>query len=325
VSLTDIVLKKDYPCLNLVKGQTFENLLDKLESIACLSNTSNCDCPNVINLAVEYDQRGLNDITKYRVRLFWQPVATATSYIIQYKPSNSTIWQSAITTNITSYNGLILSNISLINDFRIKAVCNNCESGWTDSLNKIITTCDKPTNAYYDPVLNNLYWTSAPNQPSDTFTVEMRRDDQTTFTTINVNAVETPVGSGTYIASLNAINFSANYVYHFCIVNECGTTTTTYSDHGTGCAYDCAVPNQFNPTVGTITPTSAVISWVPIIGATDYLVSYTNGAIVNSITASVSPYTITGINTTIPTTVTVKVICSKVDNVSPCGGKSVTF
>lgn len=325
VDPTCIILKKDYPCLNLVKGQNFDLLLDKLETLACLSNISNCNCSVVTGFAVQYDQRGLNDVTKYRVKLLWQPVLTATSYIVQYKQSNSTIWQSLTTTTITSYSSLIVDSTFLSYDFRIKAVCGNCESVWLEKLDNVITPCAAPTNAYYNPIDNTLVWTSTPNQDPGTFVVEMRRDDQVSFTTINVVAVETPAASGIYIASLNSINFSLNYVYHFCISNLCGSTTNTYSDHGSGCAFDCAIPNQSNPTVGVITLTTAVINWTLVTTVFGYRITYTNNAITNTITVTnATTVTLTGLNTALPTTVTVKPICNIIDG-SSCGGKSVTF
>jgi hypothetical protein len=316
------------PCNPLIYGSdgglmfSIPILLQCMEDQGCVpcGGASTCSCSSPTGFSVVFDGRGLLNPNTYRVKASWlDAICTPTvTYDYEYKLSSNSVWIPY------AINQIGLTNTSLIvvggqtYDFRLRAKGNDgqCASNYIYLNNYVVTQCNPVTNAVFNPVNSNLSWSSTPGKVTNDFLIETRKDDDVNWSLITAPVVESP--SGTYTIDLSGYTFVANFIYHFRISNIC---SGVISSSGSGCAFDCVIPNQTAPAVSNITATSAQISWAFATGASGYTLTVNGGIPFN--VGNVTTYVLSGL--LVNTLVTVRVSPQCVGVSGACSGKTVTF
>lgn len=272
-----ILLKKDYPCLNLRKGQSLENLLDSLEISKCLQG---CDCNIPANLVVTFEAQGVSSTDMYTANVSWSAATGATGYTLQYKACSSSEW----TTISVNQSGTTSSSLTIdptcfpekCFDFRVKAVCASCQSDYNVLSNQILVECTPPFNLCWDYEDQILSWESSPNLLPAAFTIGFKKYSELSYTFIVLSPSETVVGSGLYSVDLSSISFVSDYRYDFYVGNSCGSTSTVSGNLDTCTSTNCVVPVQSDPVISGITDTTAIVTFAPILGVTGYNIKVHN-------------------------------------------------
>lgn len=324
-------------CISIVKTivngiATYQPVLDMqcIANIVCGLCNAPCNCAEPTGFAVTFDGRGTGNADLYRVRAIWQPVVGATGYTLEYKLCSSGTWTTISVNQPTTSNSSLVVNLPGAQecyDFRVKAICGSCESPYVLLNNQLLVECTAPFGAVFDPVALTITWFAAPNQPTSSFELLIRRDDQGAFSLVSVPVAEIPVGSGTYVADFSGYPFTPDYVYHFCISNICGATQNVLSDHGSGCAFDCVVPAQSVPIATNITTTDADINWTNIVGVNAHTIKVVDNTTATTVIPTtnigfVNTYHLSGLVAGHQYTVTIGYICGSLGG---CVGRDVVF
>jgi len=317
-------------CNPLVYGEDGGITLSIPKLIQCMQDygcnpcgaDSTCACSAPEDFAIVFDGRGLVNPNTFRVKATWQEaVCTPTvTYDFQYKLSSSSNWITQATSQLGTSNSALVIVGGETYDFRLRAKGNDnqCQSNYVYLNNVFVTACYAPTNAMFNPTTPTLTWNSGVGLTTNDFLIEVRKDNESSWAQIATAVVESP--SGSYTVDLSAYSFTPNYIYHFRISNICGGGNVI-SASGTGCAYDCVIANQTEPTVTNITTTSAQINWTFAVGATGYSLTV-NGGVPFSV-GNINHYVVNGLTPNTSTTVKVSPQCPGVSGT--CSGKSVTF
>jgi hypothetical protein len=151
----------------------------------------------------------------------WDGVANAKSYILDYKPSNSSVWSSTIVNNTTIYT---LTNLaaSTSYDYRVKTNCGSALSTFADT--KVFSTISS-TAVCVTPIAvtsSNVSSTSATVTWSDmsnvlNYTLQYKTANATTWNVV----------SNIRTMGLNIVNLQANTQYYYQLKSNCSATSSS--------------------------------------------------------------------------------------------------
>lgn len=206
---------------------------------------------------------GLNtsNITGVSATLSWGAVAGATTYTVQYKTAASSTWITAGNTTSTTYNLSGLAASTAYN-WKVKTDCSN----YSGPANFSTTTggsgsgCNPPGSLTTTNITTSsakLNWGTVSG--ASNYTVQYKRSNVSTWTT-----------AGTTSAISYTINsLISGTTYNWRVKANCssysGTKTfTTLTGGGGGCTPPTTLTNN------SVGPTTAVISWSAVSGASSY-------------------------------------------------------
>jgi hypothetical protein len=234
---------------------------------------------------------GLNttNITNSSATLTWGAVPGATTYTVQYKLSSSSTWITAGNTTSTSYNLSGLSANTTYN-WQVKTDCSN----YSATANFTTTSgggssCSAPTNLTTTNVTTSsakFNWGAVSG--ASNYTVQYKMNSSSTWLT-----------AGTTSANTYTINsLSAGTTYNWRVKANCSnysataTFTTLTGGGGGSCTPPATLTNNY------VAPTSAIISWSPVSGASSYTlqIKYASSSYWYTLgTVAVTQVTITGL------------------------------
>ena len=206
---------------------------------------------------------GLNtsNITNSSATLSWGSVSGATTYTIQYKTNTSSTWITAGNTSSATYNLTGLTANTAYN-WQVKTDCSNYSTiaNFTTT-NGGGTTCNAPTSLTTTNITSSsatLNWGTVSG--ASNYTVQYKTNSSSTWLTAGTTASNTYTLSSLSPATAYNWRVKAN-----CSANYSTTATfTTLNGGGSGCAPPTTLTNV------SIAPTSAVISWSAVGGASSY-------------------------------------------------------
>jgi hypothetical protein len=229
------------------------------------------------------------NITANSALLQWNAVPGASSYLIQYKLSSATSWNS-VTSNTNSFTLTGLAAQATY-QWRVSTTCSGGNSPLTATQSFTTTSlpCVTPTN----PTVNNVTVNSATLgwgavSGATSYTLEYKLASSSTWTPI----------TGITTNSYTLTGLSGASQYHWRVSAVCGGNTTAFT---TPLAFNtltpCPVPST-GLTTTAIAVTSATANWAPVAGAISYDIRYkpslstTWSAPINTTATS---YTLTGL------------------------------
>ncbi|MBA2423563.1 MAG: fibronectin type III domain-containing protein [Chitinophagales bacterium] len=177
--------------------------------------------PSTKNLKINPKPTGLNlvGVTACSATLTWNSVPTATSYIVQFKPSGSSSWSPSINVGLaTSYtfNGLMPSSSY---DFRVRTECGSgAKSDW--ALKSASTTvCPVPTGVIITDITSStttLNWADAPCTSG--YLIQYRPTSSTNWVTVTSNP-----------SMVTLTGLFAGTFYEAQVSNDCGANNSAWS------------------------------------------------------------------------------------------------
>ncbi len=222
-------------------------------------NTLAPPCGTPTNVAI-------SNIGNNSAQVAWAPVVGATNYEIQYKLQSALIWQTISTTNTT----LSLSGLSQWSTYNIK-VRANCSLGigvFSNTINfTTIGVCAAPTNLNATMITNSSAILSWQGNPGSTrYRIQYKPTSSTTWLLVTTTST-----------SITINNLTAGTNYQYQAMSECTNNSTT-SGYSPASAFTttnittCQTP--INLAATAITPSSAILNWSAVIGASGYTVQY---------------------------------------------------
>lgn len=257
---------------------------DRVLAASCLPSSGNV--PTGLNTS---------NITGSSATLSWGAVAGATTYTVQYKTAISSNWITAGNTSSTSYNLTGLAANTAYN-WQVKTDCSNFSS----TANFTTTSggsggggnCVAPTGLTTTNITSSsakFNWNASAGATS--YTVQYKRSNLSTWLTAGTTS------STSY--TINGLNAATSYNWR--VKANCSTsystiaTFTTLSSGGGG-GGACNPPATLNNV--SVAPTSAIISWSVVSGASSYTlqIKYANSNTWYTLgTIGVTQVTITGL------------------------------
>lgn len=311
----------------VTKIATYQHIIDWECAAEYICNVCNnpCNCTAPSSLTVVFDGTGFSDPSLFRALLSWIPSSDAISYRIEYKKSTELEWSLVSPSHPSStYDSLIIDieGEELYGyDFRVRANCDGCES------NYIYTTitseeCQAPTNVTWHQDDIELTWNSQTAVPPSNFEIRYKLKSSSTWITVTVPITEE--SPGYYSANFISVDFTPNRLYDFSVVKLCGTSRSAI---GTGCAQECSVPLQSNPSVA-VEGTTAVITWpfIPdIYGFNIHIYNVTDSVdvITPTFVGTDGFYEIEDLPDGKQYTVTITALCS--EEITNCEGRTTEF
>ncbi len=239
---------------------TCNNGLSPFSSITSFA-TANPSCSVPVNL----NSSGISETV---ATVSWDAVSGASSYLVEYRVSGTSIWTSVTSTLTTeSLNGLLPSSTY---EFHVQSICSGSSTS-AFSNNTMFTTlspaCLAPSNlgsanATANSVLLN--WDAASNAAS--YNLQYRANGASTW--IPVAAVSN---------SQNLLGLSAGTIYEFQVQTNCGYGLSNFSNSGsfaTSANSGAACDSAGGLFASSIKSTSAKLNWNPVNNATSYKVQY---------------------------------------------------
>ncbi len=151
----------------------------------------------------------------------WDGVASATSYVLEYKASNSSVWASTIVNNTTIYT---LTNLaaSTSYDYRVKTNCGSASSTFADikTFSTISTTavCTTPiavSSSNVSATSASVTWADMSNVLN--YTLQYKTANATTWNVV----------SNIRTMGLNIINLQPNTQYYYQLKSNCSATNSS--------------------------------------------------------------------------------------------------
>jgi hypothetical protein len=233
----------------------------------------------------------VSSITSTTAQVCWTGPSIATSYKIEYKPTNSSTWISA-TTNLTCYN---LNGLNAATDYEVKvsSICtgfNNPSVPVTIPFTTISASpCSTPTGLM------------ATNVTSSGFTITWNKVSGACTYNVRVREVGTTQWGMTSSTSINKLDYYMTKIgasYEFQVQTQCcsGGTSAYSPVVSTLLPTNCPTPTDIICTA--VTNTSATISWTGGAGVISYNVLYkvataTSWSTVSTTTPSVNLFGLT--------------------------------
>lgn len=231
--------------------------------IGAFSNSSSfitpASCGTPINLTS-------SSITTTTATLSWAAVTSATSYTINYKPSNTTAWITTTSTTLTKAISGLISGTAY--DFKVNATCSAATGAFSSTATfTTLATCNIPTGL----TSSNVASTSATVNcmavsGAVSYSIQYRKVATTAWTQVNAN----PTTSYIITGLLAATNYEFQYK-----TNCSGSNSSDYSASATFTTTNlppCNIPSGH--TVTTLMNSQATLNWLAISGAASYQVQY---------------------------------------------------
>jgi hypothetical protein len=203
-----------------------------------------------------------SNILDNAVKLHWPAVKDATEYIVEYKTSNSTIWNDRQKTTDTSINLVGLLSQTDYN-WRIKTQCLNDSSSSILSNFTTLPSCNAPSNLYSNNISTSgatLNWSNVSGAQS--YTVEYKTSASSSWT-----GTTTLTGNSITLSGLSA---GTNYDWN--IKTNCSWGSSNIVLSGFTTLSNCNTPT--NPYSNSITTNSAIAKWTVVSGSLGYSVEY---------------------------------------------------
>lgn len=255
---------------------------DRVSAATCLSSSGSV--PTGLNTS---------NITASSATLSWGAVAGATTYTVQYKTSVSSTWITAGNTTSTSYNLTGLAASTAYN-WQVKTDCSNYSTtaSFTTSSSGGGSACPAPTGLTTTNVTaSSAQFNWGASAGATSYTVQYKRNNVSTWstagTTASTNYTLNSLLSGTTYNWRVKANCSSGY--------STAATFTTLTGGGGG-GGGCNPPATLNNV--SILPTSAIINWSAVSGASSYTlqIKYANSSTWYTLgTVAVTQVTITGL------------------------------
>jgi len=217
------------------------------------------------------DDLSANNPTVSGVTLSWGAVSGAVNYRLEYKLTTSSTWILVSgTLSSTTYN---LSNLSSSSnyDFRVRTNCASASSAYTTSSFATATpVCNPPSGLTTSSITSNsasLNWGATSGAVG--YTLEYKLNTSSTWTSVPGNLSATSY-------SLTNLNASSNYQWQVKTNCATGSSGFTAGSFTTSAPPLCNAPTGLS--VGSVTTSSANISWAAVSGAINYTVEYKHSA-----------------------------------------------
>jgi hypothetical protein len=205
-------------------------------------------------------------ITTTSATLNWGAVAGAASYNVQYKLSSATGWTTVTaSTNSKALTGLVAGRTY---NYQIQTVCSASESSSysaASTFNTASASCATPSGLTASAITTTtatLGWTAVAGAAS--YNVQYKLSSASSWTTVtastNSRALTGLVTGSTYNYQIQTVCSSSSSSSY----STAATFTTT--------AAACAVPSGL--AAGSITSSTATLSWTAVSGATSYNIQY---------------------------------------------------
>ncbi len=241
--------------------------------------------------------------------LNWAAVTGATGYNFQWKTNASTTWTTVSNLSGTTYSLSGLTAGTTYN-FQVQTICSSSSSSaYSTPLNFTTTatsTCNLPSGLAAGSVTTTsaaLSWAAVIGATG--YNLQWKTNTATTWTTVS-NLIGT-----TY----NLTGLTAGTTYNFQLQTICSSSSssayTTPVNFTTTATITCNIPSGL--AAGSVTTTSAALSWATVAGATGYNLQWkTNAATtwttVNNLTGTT--YSLTGLSASTTYNFKVQTICS---------------
>jgi len=210
---------------------------------------------------------GLNSsaITDVTATLNWASVSGATGYNIQYRIVGASTWiTSTSTSNTKNLSGLIANSNY---EFQIQTNCGSGNlSAFTASTNFTTTAapCLTPNGLNSSGITTNSATVGSSAVGNATgYNIQYRAVGGTTWNSTN---------SATPTKTLSGLNAATSYEFQQQAVCPTNTSTFSTSSNFSTPAPPCNVPSGLSS--GTITSSSAALTWTAVSGATSYVIQY---------------------------------------------------
>jgi hypothetical protein len=251
-----------------------------LSSLGCQAPTTSCGTPTGTATSL---------ITTSSATLSWTAVAGATSYNVSYKLASAASYTTVSTTS-TSYALSGLTSSTAYN-WQVAAVCASGTSTASTALSfttAATQTCGIPTSPTTNSITTSsatLTWGAVAGATS--YTVSYKLASAASYTTATVTTTSYALSG---LTSSTAYNW---FVSATCAVGPGSATSVV--NFTTSAVVACGTPT--GAITGSITTTSALLSWTAVAGATSYNVSYklASAAAYTTVNTTATSYSLTGL------------------------------
>ena len=243
-------------------------------------------------------------ITTTSATLNWGAVAGAASYNVQYKLSSATGWTTVTaSTNSKALTGLVAGRTY---NYQIQTVCSASESSSysaASTFNTASASCATPSGLTASAITTTtatLGWTAVTGAAS--YNVQYKLSSASSWTTVtastNSRALTGLVTGSTYNYQIQTVCSSSSSSSY----STAATFTTT--------AAACAVPSGL--AAGSITSSTATLSWTAVSGATSYNIQYklSSASSWTTVTSSTNSKAITGLVASSTYNYQIQTVCS---------------
>jgi len=230
-------------------------------------------------------------VTSSSAIVSWSASPGAVSYTLGYRVSGTTTWHdTTVTGTSVTLTGLLTSTTY---QYEVETVCSGGgTSPWssTYTFTTLTTTgaCGVPSGLTASSLTSSsavLSWTAAAGAVSYKLKYKTAAGTSTSWITISTTSTS---------YTLTGLSYATTYDYE--VEAICSTDTSVYSSASTFTTLTCLYPTSV--TVGSITSSSAVISFTGATGAISYTLGYhTSGSTSwTDVAVTSSPYTLTGLS-----------------------------
>lgn len=229
-----------------------DHIRSKTVNSSCLAQTGTA--PTTFSTA---------NLTASGVQLNWGAVGGATNYQVQFKPAASSFWANAGMFSATSTS---LSGLAAATNYQwqVKTDCSVWSASQNFTTGGAAAVCSAPSNLTTTAISTSgatISWSSVAGAAN--YSVQYKTAAATTWTTVAAQA-------GT---SLNLTGLQAATSYNWLVKADCSGNASQISfTTSTSSATSCSKPTGMKTPL--LLPTTAMLSWNLVAGATSYTVKY---------------------------------------------------
>jgi hypothetical protein len=231
-----------------------------------------------------------SSVTNSSATLSWSASTGAVSYDVDYKLTSSGTWTNAVTATASTSVDISSLTTGAQYDYRVRANCSVGSTSYTSAqFSTLCNTAPSGLSASSVTISSaSLSWSSAPGAAS--YDVDYKATSSGTWINMATATTSTSV-------SLNSLNYNTSYDWR--VRTNCSAGSSSYSsDQFTTAIPDCNAPTSLSS--GSVTSSSATVSWSAVTGAGTYDVDYkasSSGTWINAVTGTSSTSVgITGLN-----------------------------
>lgn len=205
-------------------------------------------------------------VTASSATVSWAALSGALNYDVDYKLNASSTWTNAATATTSLSAALSGLAENSLYDFRVRANCTGATGAYAQAqFTTLASTCTEPSGLTASAITATgatVSWTAVSGALN--YTVDYKLNSS--FTWINAAAATTNL-------SVNLSGLTAGSLYDYRVRTNCNGLNSIYSQaQFTTTTASCDAPSGL--TSGSVTASSATVSWTAVSGAANYDVDY---------------------------------------------------